>query len=67
MYVDEYGGNLEVYEAILSLTDCVALQEQFDVAAANNEREEPGTPLFLATLGYMAAADNRMGELGCYE
>lgn len=66
-YVKEYGGNRDSYQSILSLTDCTALQEQFDIASANNQRETAGTPLFKATLGYMKAADNRMKEINCYK
>ncbi len=65
-YVNEYGGNLESYQTILSMTDCATLQEQFDTASANNKREQAGTPQFKATLGYMTAADDRMKELKCY-
>lgn len=65
-YLAEYGGNLEVYQNILSLTDCALLQEQFDQASANNARETAGTPQFQWTLGYMLAADERMQSLGCY-
>lgn len=65
-YLAEYGGRLEIYQNILSLTDCALLQEQFDQASANNARETPGTPQFQWTLGYMRAADERMQNLGCY-
>ncbi|MDL1909738.1 hypothetical protein FBQ81_03445 [Chloroflexi bacterium CFX6] len=65
-YLAEYGGNLETYQTILSLTDCVLLQEKFDQASANNTRETPGAPQFQWTLGYMLAADERMQSLGCY-
>jgi len=66
-YVAEYGGNRDVYVEILSLTDCVKLQEQFDIASQNNERETPGTPQFKWTTGYMVAANDRMEEVGCYK
>src|SRR5687768_13188325 len=66
-YIQEYGGNADVYNAILSLTDCAALQEQFDIASENNQRETPGTPGHKQTLGYMTAADDRMKGLNCYD
>lgn len=66
-YFNEYGGSLEVYQNIFSLTDCTELQNQFDRAADNNEIEEPGTPAHKWTLGYMKAADERMKEIGCYK
>ncbi len=66
-YFDEYGGKFVVYTEILSLTDCDVLQENFDIASSNNARATPGTREFKWTLGYMAAADDRMTEIGCYE
>lgn len=65
-YVDQYGGSLNAYIEILSSNDCVFLQEQFDLAAANNNREEPGTAAFQWTLGFMTAADEQMRSVGCY-
>lgn len=66
-YVNEYGGERAVYQEILDLTDCNKLQEKFDIAASNNERETPGTPLFRVTLGYMTAADDTMEARSCYD
>ena len=66
-YVAEYGGNRDVYVEILSLTDCGILQENFEIASRNNERETPETPQFKWALGYMIAADSRMKEIGCYK
>jgi len=65
-YVKEFGGNMDVYNNILSLTDCTLLQEEFDIASENNQRETPGTPEHKQSLGYMTAADERMKELDCY-
>ena len=65
-YFATYGGNLDVYKEILSLTDCALLQEKFDIASANNGRAQPGTVQFRWTLGYMTAADDRMRSAGCY-
>ena len=66
-YLNEYGGNLDVYINILSLTDCIALQGEFDIASGNNARETPGTPQFNWTLGYMTATDDHMQAIGCYQ
>ena len=66
LYLQEYGGSEAVYRRILGSSDCEYLQGQFDQAAENNDREEPGTPLFRVTLGYMRAADDRMDAAGCY-
>lgn len=65
-YMNEYGGNADVYNNILSLSDCALLQEQFNIASDNNQRETPGTSNHKATLGYMTAADDRMKALNCY-
>lgn len=59
-------GDPAVYDRLDDLTDCAALQEQFDIAAANNDRAEPGTDMFDITLSYMLYADERMQEEGCY-
>lgn len=66
-YFEEYGGRIEAYEEIFSLSDCAKLQEKFDTASENNKREKPGTAGFKWTLGYMTASDDRMKELGCYK
>lgn len=64
-YADDHGGNPAVYERILNLTDCAALQQEFDRATANNDRAEPGTDEHRWTLGYMTAAQDRMDAVGC--
>lgn len=66
-YIGEYGGERLVYNEILGSNDCAELQETFDRAANNNDRETPGTRLFDITLGYMTAADDRMEYVGCYD
>ena len=65
-YMREYGGNPDVYNRILSLTDCTLLQEEFDIASENNQRATPGTAEYKETIGYMVAADDRMKALDCY-
>jgi len=65
-YVNEYGGNADVYQRILSLSDCAQLQTEFDIAAQNNSSAAPGTANHKETLGYMTAADDRMKSLNCY-
>lgn len=65
-YFDEYGGNIDVYNQIFSLTDCAALQQMFDQADANLKLQQPGTPQYKWGIGYMAASDQRMKDLACY-
>jgi hypothetical protein len=64
-YMDEFGGNPDVYARILAMTDCATLQNEFDQAEEN--LQEPGTPQYRWGLGYMKASDDRMREIGCYE
>lgn len=66
-YIQEYGGQADVYNRILSLNDCGLLQEQFDIAFGNNEISSPGTSEHKESLGYLTAADDRMKALNCYE
>mgnify|MGYP007100047969 FL=1 len=65
-YLQEYGGSEQAYLEILTSTDCKFLQEKFEIAYANNQRETPGTEQFSWTVGFMAATDDRMREIGCY-
>lgn len=54
-FVKEFGGNPDVYDRLLKLTDCPALQDEFNIAEENTN------------IGYMKAADQRMREIGCYD
>lgn len=64
--IEERPGSAQVYERIEAMTDCASLQSEFDQAAANTDRYEPGNPKRAVTTSYMAAAVARMGELDCY-
>jgi hypothetical protein len=66
-YYDEYERSVAVYERILGMSDCTELQNEFDTAADNNDRAEPGTSQHRQTLGYMTAADDRLEAAGCYD
>ncbi len=66
-YVKEFGGNVDVYNRILVMTDCTALQAEFDQADANTKLQAPGTPEYKWSIGYMTAADDRMKTLSCYD
>jgi len=65
-YMQEYGGNPDVYTKILSLTDCTTLQQEFDQASANLALQSPGTSQYKWSIGYMKASDNRMKQIACY-
>ena len=65
-YMSEYGGSPEVYARIAALSDCAALQNEFDQAEQNLSAQDPGTPQYKWGLGYMKASDDRMKEIGCY-
>jgi hypothetical protein len=64
-YVDEFGGSESVYSRILGLTDCDALESEADQAEADRDSHEPGTTAYQAAEGYMVAATDRAGALGC--
>jgi len=64
-YMQEFGGNPDVYARILIMTDCATLQNEFNQAQAN--LREPGTPQYRWGLGYMEASNDRMKEIGCYK
>ncbi len=66
-FMNEYGGKIEVYQRILTSTDCIGLQAEFDQADKNLQGREPGTPQYKWGTGYMSAADQRMKEIGCYK
>jgi hypothetical protein len=61
---------LSVFAEIAALTDCDAIQEKFDIAAANHDRESAAgvsrLPFALLTTRYMDAADARTRAGGCY-
>lgn len=58
-------GNPAVYDRIDGLSDCGALQQEFDTAAAGHDRATPGSDQAEAATSYMQAAQDRMDELGC--
>lgn len=61
-------GNPAVYERIAALSDCRALQQEFETADANGKRHRAAGETDQAkwTTAYMAAADERMKALRCY-
>lgn len=65
-YMKKYGGNPEIYQRILTSTNCDALQAEFDQAESNLELQQPGTSQYQWGLGYMDAVNRRMEEIGCY-
>ena len=62
----ERPGDPAVYKRIDALSDCKALQAEFDVAAANHDRASTQQQREWTT-AYMAAADDRMRAVGCYK
>jgi hypothetical protein len=54
-----------VLNRIASLEDCGQVQQEFDTAAASNDRATPGTEQHEVTLGYMQAAQDQLDELNC--
>ncbi len=64
-YLTEFGGSQSTYERIEAMTDCASLQAEYDSAAANNAVLDSSTDEYGWTSGYMAAAEDRLDELGC--
>lgn len=62
-------GSAAVYEAIEAETDCAELQTTFDRAWENWEQAKVrgDTAEREWTRSYMAAADDRMQQVGCYD
>lgn len=58
-------GSVAVYQRIEALTDCTAIQAEFDQAYADHEAAPAGAPGREWTVGYMDAANDRMKALGC--
>lgn len=62
---DDRPGDDAVYDRIGSLSDCQALQDEFDSAAADHDRAVPGSDEAEAATSYMLAAEDRRDVLGC--
>ena len=61
----ERPGNPEVYSRIESLTDCKALQAEFNTAMDWHDRESTIERKKMR-LAYAKAADKRLSDIGCY-
>jgi len=44
--MQEFGGNVDIYNRILIATDCAILQDEFNQAEANLKLQQPGTPQY---------------------
>lgn len=64
-YMEEFGGNINIYTRILGTTDCTELRREFARAGESIKLQEPGTQEYRASIGYQTAADNRMKEVEC--
>jgi hypothetical protein len=64
----EVKGNPAVYQRINAMTDCAAIQVEFDTAEANHRRDLDSGELDLAVIdtSHMSAADERMRAINCY-
>lgn len=60
-------GRAEVYDRINALSDCAALQAEFNQADTNHTRDVArGSDLAEVDLSYMEAAEERMKAIGCH-
>jgi hypothetical protein len=66
-YVDVFGGELNVYARILSLTDCAALEREFEQVEDESRLKERDFPGIRRLVGYMIAAADRLEETECYD
>lgn len=58
-------GNPAVYSRIKASTDCAALQQEFDQAEENHDREGATLEQRKVSTSYMEAAEARRQELNC--
>lgn len=61
-YLDEYGGDPEVYRRIFTLNDCNKLEEEYNHAQADFQTQQQ-----FWSLGYIGATLDRGREIGCFE
>ena len=64
-YLNEYGGDVNIYTRILAMTDCTDLQRELEHADANLKLVTPGTEEYRVATGYKTAAENRIREVEC--
>jgi hypothetical protein len=64
-YMAEYGGSEFIYWSLLREDNCETLVFGYRMDEAGLELEEPGSPEYQENLGYMAATEYRMREIGC--
>jgi hypothetical protein len=64
-YMEEFGGDVNIYVRILGSTDCTELIKEFEQADESLKQQEPGTQEYRASLGYRTAAESRMKEVEC--
>ena len=65
-YMSAYGGDRSTYERILS-SNCAALLEELDRATESNSVAELGSVRHLTSLGYLAAAEDRLKAADCVD
>jgi PBP1b-binding outer membrane lipoprotein LpoB len=58
-------GSADVYDRIESMSDCDELQEEFDTAMDNVERQPAGLDARDIPMSYAEAAENRRQQLDC--
>lgn len=60
-------GSAAVHNRIEAMTDCAALQREFDTAYDNADRQPAGSDLSRVSVSYGKTANRRMEEIGCYD
>lgn len=61
----DYGGSLAEYQRIFGLSDCGALQAEYDEHLTAQNNAVDGTSAYFVADGYKRAAAQRMQTMGC--
>ncbi len=64
-YLDQFGGDLQTYLHIFSLSSCAALEEAFDRFEEECKRLPRDHAKLRERVGYMTAVADRLERLGC--
>src|SRR5215212_7225837 len=64
-YVKQFGGDVDVYNRILSMNDCTNLNNKYHLAVTKWIQQERLSPERKITHGYMEALSTRMAQINC--
>lgn len=64
-YVKKFGGDVDVYNRILSMNDCRALNREYNLALTKWLNQDRLSPERKITHGYIEALSTRMIQINC--